>query len=165
MGTVQHFFSVEQFLYYTREVEYFFLRFFILLLLLFLFIKKEFSQRKDKGLSPASLRELFNAGSKWKKGSDPNISALLFASSAFVGFSLWESFIIMIFNLFPYLLLTLPLGVVLSVFLLKKRENFHLWSFQESLQAFVALGLLAGALFCWVLFPWVYFRALFLKKS
>ena len=165
MRSVYHLFSVEQFLYYTREVEYFFLRFFILMLLLFLFIKKEFSQRKERGLQPSSLSELFSAGSKWKKGSDPNISALLFSSSAFVGFALWESLLIMIFNLVPYLLITLPLGIIAAVLLLKKREDFHLWTFKESQLALLALGLVSGALFCWVLFPWVYFRALFLKKS
>ncbi len=114
---------------------------------------------------PRSLSELFNMGSKWKKGSDPKISALLFASSAFVGFALWESMIISIFSLVPYLLLGLLAGVVLAVMLLRKRETFHFWTFQESQWALLSLGLISGAFFCWVLFPWVYFRSLFLKKS
>lgn len=146
-------------------MEYFFLRFFVLALFLFLFIQREFKQRKERGLMPRSLSELFNMGSKWKKGSDPKISALLFASSAFVGFALWESMIISIFSLVPYLLLGLLAGVVLAVMLLRKRETFHFWTFQESQWALLSLGLISGAFFCWVLFPWVYFRSLFLKKS
>jgi len=146
-------------------VEYFFLRFFVLGLFLFLFISREFRQRKERGLLPRSLSELFNMGSKWKKGSDPKVSALLFASSAFVGFALWESMIISIFDLVPYLLLTLVAGIVSSVLLLRKRETFHFWTFQENQLALLSLGLISGAFFCWVLFPWVYFRSLFLKKS
>jgi hypothetical protein len=130
-----------------------------------LFANREFKQRKAIGASPKNLKELFDMGSKWKKGSDPNVAALLFASASFVGFSLWESLIVHALDIFPYLLVTLPVGVMAAAFLLKRRENFHPWSQEESLWAMATLGALAGACFCWILFPWVFYRSKFLKKT
>ncbi|MEZ4814935.1 MAG: hypothetical protein R3A80_06995 [Bdellovibrionota bacterium] len=104
-------------------------------------------------------------GSKWKKGSDPRISALFFSAAAFIGFSLWESLVISMLGVLSFTLITLPLGIVAATVLLKRKESFHPWTFQECQWGLSALALLSGAVFCWVLFPWVYFRSLFLKKT
>lgn len=146
-------------------MAFFFLRFFVLFLFLYLFASREFKQRKAIDSSPKNIKELFNLGSKWKKGSDPKVAALLFASSAFVGFSLWEALIIHALDIFPYLLVTLPVGVMAAAFLLKRREKFHPWSQEETLWALATLGALAGAGFCWLLFPWIYYRSKYLKGS
>lgn len=129
------------------------------------FLYKEFSDRKKRGLSPTSVKSLLDMGAKWKRGSNPHISALLFASSAFVCFGLWESLIWSALSLYGFTKASLVLGMLLAGYLLNKRKDFHPWTFEESILAQGSLALLSGALFCWVLFPWVYFRSLFLKKS
>jgi hypothetical protein len=145
-------------------VAFFFLRFFLLSLFISIFLFREFKQRRALGSSPKNLRELFDLGAKWKRGSNPKVSALLFAFSSFLGFALWESLFISILDIFPYLIISLPLGVISAALLLRRRLNFHDWSFQESIWAAFTLGALSGALFTWVFLPWIFYRAKYLKK-
>ncbi len=143
----------------------FFVRFIVLFFFLILFLFIEFKTRKEKKLRPQKLSELFSMGSRWKKGSDARVAALMFAISCFFGFVMWESLILCVLNAFPWLSLGLAPGVLLAALLLKKRQNFHEWTFRETLELTVSIGLIGGAFFCWVLFPWIYIRSLFLKKK
>lgn len=143
----------------------FLIRFILLFFFLAFFLVVEFKKRKEKGLHPQKLSELFSMGSKWKKGSRPQVSALLFAFSCYFGFILWESLILSILNVYPWLSLGIAPGVLLLILLLRKRYIFHEWTFRETLELALGIGLVGGAFFCWVLFPWIYIRALFLKKE
>ena len=142
----------------------FFIRFIVLFFFLVIFLLLEFKKRKEKKLHPQKLSELFSMGSKWKKGSNPQIAALMFTISCFFGFVLWESLVLCVLNVYPWLSLGLAPGVLMAAYLLKKRQNFHQWTFRETLGLVLGIGLIGGAFFCWVLFPWVYIRAQFLKK-
>jgi ABC-type Fe3+ transport system permease subunit len=146
-------------------VVLFFVRFILLFFFVLIFLFLEFKIRKKKNLHPQKLSELFSMGSKWKKGSDAQIAALMFAVSCFFGFVLWESLILCVLNLYPWLSLGLPVGVLSAVLLLRKRQSFHEWSFREAIELTLSIGLIGGAFFCWVLFPWIYIRAQFLKKK
>lgn len=143
----------------------FFIRFILLFFFLILFLFVEFKNRKEKKLHPQKLSELFSMGSKWKKGAHPQVAALMFAFSCFFGFVIWESLILCVLSVYPWLSLGLAPGVLLAILLLKKRQTFHIWTFRETLELTLSLGLIGGAFFCWVLFPWIYIRALFLKKK
>ena len=143
----------------------FFVRFILLFFFLTLFLVIEFKNRKEKNIQPQKLSELFSLGSKWKRGSHPQVAALMFAISCFFGFVLWESLILCVLNVYPLLSLGLAPGVLLAVLLLRKRQFFHEWTFRETLELSLSIGLIGGAFFCWVLFPWIYIRSLFLKKK
>jgi hypothetical protein len=146
-------------------VTLFFVRFILLFFFLVVFLVFEFKKRKEKNLHPQKLSEFFSMGSKWKKGTNPQVATLMFAISCFFGFVLWESLILCVLNVYPWLSLSLAPGVLLAVLLLKKRQVFHEWTFRETIELVLSIGLVGGAFFCWVLFPWIYFRAQFLKKK